>query len=190
MEKELFEQLRKNILYYLPEIKHVALWNNQFIRSNGTNTDGRKQMQFNYPAVFIQFSDSTFRQLSLGVQEFEIEVTLHLGYKSLETEDLTILWLKEQLYWVVQRFQEGSFARMSRVKEEWDYDHDNVTVLKMQFHTYGKDYFRYVFGQNTQDTITGITETTILVPSISGGTDYSDASYSNGNNTYPPTSNN
>ncbi len=172
MEKDLYINLKKQIQYYLPDVKHVALWNNQFIRSNGTGSDGRKQMQFNYPCVFIQFHDPAFRQLSMGVQEFDLEVTLHLGFKTFETDDTTILDLKEQLYWVGERFQQGSFVRMTRVSETWDYDHDNISVLKMQFHTYGKDYNRYIFGntQGQSNYITGETITQIVVPQLTGTT--------------------
>ena len=184
MEKEFYLNLRNQILKYLPEVKHVALWNNQFQRSNGTGSDGKKQIQFNYPAVFIQFHDSDFRQLSMGTQEFDLEVSLHLGFKSFETEDLDLLDLKEKLYYTAQRFQQGNFARLSRVKEEWDYDHDNITVLKMQFHTYGKDDFRYVLADNTKDYITGTTETITLTQTITGSTEYSGATYSNGNNQF------
>lgn len=186
MEKELYINLKAQIEKYLPELKYVALYNNQFDRSNGTGQDGRKEKAFDYPCVFIQFTNSNFRQLSLGVQEYDVEVTVHLGFKSFLNEDLEILDLKERLYWVCQRFQEGSYARFSRVSEEWSWDHDDVSVLKMQFHTYGKDFNRYVFsdGTYTQDTLTGITDTVTAVSGFTGSTDFTDASDSNGKNEY------
>ncbi len=183
MEKELYINLKKQIEYYIPEIRYVALWNNQFNRSNGTGQDGRKQAAFDYPAVFIEFHDSLFRQLSLGVQEFDFELSTHLGFKSFKTEDLEILELKEKLYWVVQRFQLDSFARLSRVNEMWDYDHDDVSVLKTQYHGYGKDFNRFVFAENVFESLTGVSATTIFVDvaHLTGGTDFSGKN-DNGNN--------
>lgn len=184
MEKELYINLRKQIEYYLPEIKYVRLWNNQFNKSNGSGSDGRSQVAFDYPCVFIEFHDANFRDWSLGIQEFDLECTLHLGFKSFETEDLEILELKEKLYWVVQRFQQGNFARFSRRAEIWDVDHDNVSVLKMQFHTYGKDDYRYVFAGSTLDSITGATITETIVSATTLNTDWSGATDSNGANLY------
>jgi hypothetical protein len=152
MEKELYINLRQQIIDKLPDIQHVALWNNQFNRSNGNTSDTRVEKPFNYPCVFIEFAYSEFRQLSLGVQEFDLEVILHLGFKSYETEDLDILDLKQRLYYWVQRFQQGNFARLSRVSETWDYDHDNITELIMQFHTRAKDTSRYVLKDNILGT--------------------------------------
>lgn len=187
MERDLYNALRSQIEYYLPEVKYVRMWNNQFARSNGTGTDGRKQSAFGYPCVFIQFHDSVFRQLSLGIQEFDVEISLYLGFKSFETEDEDILDLKERLYWVAQRFQQGNFARLSRVTEEWDYDHDDVSVLRMQFHTRGMDDNRYVFATNTLDSITGVTNSLTFVNVsglTSGNSSWSAATDDNGRNEY------
>ena len=171
-------------MYYMPEIQHVDLWNNQFNRSNGTGRDGRKQVAFNYPCVFIKFEGSEFRQLSLGIQEFDMYVTLILGVKSFEDSDTNFLTIKERLYYTAQRFQSGNFARLSRVSEKWSYDNDNVNSMEIKFKTYGKDDFRYVFGSTTaqvlSNVITGETITTDVVTVLSGGT--SGGSVENGNN--------
>jgi hypothetical protein len=143
MEKELYERLKANITQYL-DIKYIALWNNQLAHINGDTNDGRNQKPFGYPAVFIEFMDSDFRQLSMGVQEFNINLRVHLAYKTLLTEDLDLLDFKQKLYWVCERFQIPNWSRMTRRHEEWDYDHDNVIHLITTYSVYGKDYQRYV----------------------------------------------
>ena len=190
MDKELYIALQGQIKQYLPELKHVAKWNNQFRRSNGTGHDGKKQAAFDYPCVFLEFNKSNFRQLSLGVQEFDLEVITHLGFKSFETEDLTILDLKERLYWVCQRFQQGSYARLSRVNEVPDYDFDDVEVYKTQYHTYGKDYNRYVFATTPLNSFTGLTinESLVYLSAITQNVSamFSGATDDNGTNIYNP----
>ena len=186
MEKELYQSLKGQLAEYLPEIKTISLWNNQFNRSNGTGHDGRKEQAFNYPAIYIQFENSNFRQLRLGVQEYDVALTIYLGYESFITDDLAILDLKERVYWVCQRFQQGNYARLSRITEEWDYDHDDVNILKMTFRTYGKDYNRYVFATTPLDSITGVTITENVVYILSGDTSnpWSGATQENGNNLF------
>ena len=188
MELQHFKALRNQIMYMIPEIKYVALFNNQFSRANGDKKDGRKERAFSYPCVLIQYHSPVFSQLSLGVQEFDIKITLHLGVKSFETDDISFLDLKERLYFVVQRFQEGNWARMDRREEEWDYDYDDVNVLKMEFQTHGKDYARFVYGKNELGVITGITETVSIVNSIALSAQT--GTFENGTNIWvPPTDN-
>ena len=165
MMKEFYIELKKQILYYLPEVKTVAIWNNQFNRSNGTGTDGRKEKPFNYPAVFIEFNNFNYRQLGVGVQEYDFNLVLHFGWKSFETEDLKQLDMLEKLYWVVQRFQgtkppspTSQFARLSRISEVWDTDRTDIGITTITYNGYSKDFQRYIFGDPAAfDTITGVT---------------------------------
>lgn len=183
MTKDLYINLRKQILHYLPDVKHVALWNNQFNHSNGINENGRNETPFNYPCIFLEFNDFEFRQLSMGVQEFDFILTVHTGFKSFENDDTTALDLLEQIYWVVERFQQGSFVRMTRISETWDTDKTNINITRTKYRGYGKDYNRYIFG-NTQgqpNYITGITDTEIVVEQLSGSTTPYPSS-DNGNN--------
>ena len=181
----LYEQLSNQIKYYLPEVKTIALFNNQYKFGNGDNKDGQKWKAFQYPAVFLEFNNFQFRQLSLGVEEFDFDLTVHFGWKTLKTEDVEQLRMLEQLYWVIQRFQQGGFARLSRINEVWDTSKTDVGVTRITYHGYGKDYKRYVFNGAEQAVITGATfvfDYTQSVP-YSGNTSlYSGATDSNGNN--------
>lgn len=187
MEKDLFINLSKQIKVYLPEVKTVRLFNEQIIHSNGTGTDGRNENPFQYPAVFLQFDRLEARDLSLGIQEFDLNVTTYLCFKSFQTEDNLILDLKERLYWVCQRFQEGNFARLSRRNEFPDYNHGDVQVFKTEYRTRGMDDNRYVFANMTQDYITGVTITNTVIPvsAFTGSTEFNwSGTTENGNNQY------
>ena len=186
MERLLFDNLSQQIKLYLPEVKTVRLWNEQIIHSNGIGKDGRNENPFQYPAVFLQFQMLEARDLSAGCQEFDMMVTTHLAFKSFQTEDTQILDLKEKLYYTCQRFQQGNFARMSRVAEQADYNHDDVQVFTTEYRTRGIDDNRYVFQNEILDSITGmtITDTIVDVSGLTYSDIYSGTTYENGNNQY------
>ncbi|MCD6017273.1 MAG: hypothetical protein K0S53_394 [Bacteroidetes bacterium] len=137
MELELFVALKNEIATKLGDkIKHIALWNNQFYHSN-VELD---EQAFDYPCVFLEFSQSNFRNLSQGVQQFDITISTHLGFVSFKTDDVEILTIKQELYSVIQRFRNEYFDKLTRVSDRPDYDHDNVQVFVTEYTTTGKDY--------------------------------------------------
>lgn len=168
MEKDLFIALKEQIKTELPEIKTIAIWNKQF---NHLLKDKPDENPFQYPAVFIQFIKSAFRDLGGGVgqQEFDLDVITHLGFKSFVHDDLTILDLKQRLFETVHGFRQGEFARLSRIAEMPDYDYSNVQVYSTQYHTRGIDRGKSVRTNNVPyylDLALSANTTTI----ISGGT--------------------
>jgi hypothetical protein len=133
MQLELYNSLKKHIEDNLPEIKSVRLFNNQFMRENIENP-------FLYPVVFLQFSNQSFRELSQGVQECNLICTTHLGFESYKDEDTYVLQLKQDLYKVVNRFQNEYFTKFLRVGERQNFDHDNCQVYETDYALKGKDY--------------------------------------------------
>lgn len=131
-----FVQLYKDIRYQLEEvcdIKYVRLFNNQFERENVENP-------FLYPCAFIEFKPSQYRDLLLGVQQFDMVVTIHVGFESYKDEDTEVLELKQKVYFALQRLQSGYFSLLTRVEERQNFDHPNVQVYEIDFRTTGKDY--------------------------------------------------
>jgi hypothetical protein len=159
MIKAHFDALKKNIQFYLPAVKTIALYNNQFARSNGTGKDGRKEKAFNYPAVFLEYHNFEYRQLSMGIMEFDFQMTTHFGYKSFLTDDEDFLNQTENLYWTCQRFQEGSFSRLMKYTEVYDTDHDDIIIVKTTYKAYGKDFNRFVYNPDILSSITGVSTT-------------------------------
>lgn len=133
MELALYTALKTHIETELPAIKSVRLWNNQPNREMVENA-------FLYPIVFLQFSPIEFRELSKGVQQFDMTVTTHLGFESYKDEDTYVLDLKQQLYAVVQRFRNEYFSRLQRVAERPNFDHDNIQIYETDYLTTGKDF--------------------------------------------------
>ena len=153
MELELFIALKKEIEDKLPEIKTVKLYNNQFESESVENA-------FLYPAVMIQFQSNGFKELSQGVQQFDMTVTTHLGFESYKSEDTEVLRLKQDLYKVVNRFRNEYFSRLLRVEERPNYNHNNIHVYETDYKTTGKDFTTDI--RPNKD----VTTTPVVTPSI------------------------
>lgn len=129
---KLYNDLRTRI-EAIHEIKHVRLFNNQFERENVENA-------FLYPCCFIEFKPSNYKDLLMGVQQYDLIVTLHLGFESYQDEDTEVLALKQMVYEKVHRFQTEYFSLLSRVEERQNYDHSNIQVYETDYKTTGKDF--------------------------------------------------
>lgn len=115
-------------------IKHVALWNNQLERENIENP-------FLYPAIFIEFMPSTFRDKGKAAisQEYDMVVRLHVCFESYLDEDTTILTLLDNVWQTVHTKQYGIFGKLLRRNEEQNYDHPNVQVYIQDYATLGNE---------------------------------------------------
>jgi hypothetical protein len=151
VELALYTALKAHIISELPEIKSVRLWNNQINREEDENA-------FLYPIVFLQFQPLEFRELSQGVQQFDMIVTTHLGFESYKDEDTYVLELKQKVFKAVNRFRNEYFSRLLRVAERPNFDHPNIQVYETDFRTTGKD-----FTTDIRPTIT-----TIIDPEVTG----------------------
>jgi len=141
----------KNDLGAITGIKHVALWNNQLERENEENP-------FLYPAIFIEFLPSTFRDKGKQAvsQEYDMVVRLHVCFESYLDEDTTILTLLDSVWQTVHNKQYSTFGKLLRRNEEQNYDHPNVQIYIQDYATLGND-------NKTTDTTTAT-----LAPVITG----------------------
>ncbi len=141
----------KTDLVAINGIKHVALWNNQLERENEENP-------FLYPAIFIEFLPSTFRDKGKFAvsQEYDMTVRLHVCFESYLDEDTTILTLLDSVWQTVHTKQYDIFGKLLRRNEEQNFDHPNVQVYIQDYATLGND-------NKTTDTTTAT-----LAPVITG----------------------
>jgi len=141
----------KTDLVAITGIKHVALWNNQLERENEENP-------FLYPAIFIEFLPSTFRDKGKFAvsQEYDMIVRLHVCFESYLDEDTTILTLLDSVWQTVHNKQYSTFGKLLRRNEEQNFDHPNVQVYIQDYATLGND-------NKTTDTTTAT-----LAPVITG----------------------
>lgn len=123
----------KTDLLAIPGIKHVALFNNQVQKYEENNS-------FLCPAVFIQFMPSGYTDLSLGVQQYDLIVRLHIVHETYATDDITLLTLNNSIFSIIHLNQYEKFGRLSRVNEEEDFDHPAIQDHIQDYKTLGKDY--------------------------------------------------
>ena len=124
----------KSTLEAISGVKHVALWNNQVSNEN-------IEIPFLYPAIFIQFTNDNFQELSKGNQLYDSVVTLHICFESYATDDTAILTLKETVYSAVhKKTQTNTNSPMYRIAERENYDHNNIQVYEQDYRTTIKDF--------------------------------------------------
>jgi hypothetical protein len=132
----------KTDLTAISGVKHVAMWRNQIEKENVENP-------FLYPAIFVQFLPSNYRDKGklASSQEYDLIVRLHICFESYKDEDTTILTLADNVWQTVHNKQYGTFGKLLRRNEEEDFDHPNVQ-------DYIQDYATLVNDNQTQDTTT------------------------------------
>jgi hypothetical protein len=130
---------------------HRHLLSQQLERENEENP-------FLYPAIFIEFMPSTFRDKGKYAvsQEYDMTVRLHVCFESYLDEDTTILTLLDNVWQTVHAKQYGIFGKLLRRNEEQNYDHPNVQVYIQDYATLGND-------NKTTDTTTAT-----LTPVLTG----------------------
>ena len=133
MQLEYFIALKARV-ETITSLKKVGLWDNQFMREY-------ENVSFNYPCCWIEFTDIVYTDYLQGVQKYDMVVNFHLGFKSLETEDIGILQLKQDLHQVVHTFQADFNTKLLRRGEVQNFDHTNVQEYILSYETSGKDYF-------------------------------------------------
>lgn len=126
----------KSDLTAIAGIKHVALWNNQLERESEENA-------FLYPAIFIEFLPSNFRDKGnrASSQEYDMIVRLHICFESYKDEDTDILTLKQNVWQTVHRKQYGVFGNLLRRNEEQNFDHPNIQDYIQDYATLGNDNY-------------------------------------------------
>lgn len=159
MELELYNALKKEIEDKLPEIKTVRLFNNQFESMNVENA-------FSFPCVMLQFQSTGFRELSQGVQQFDMTVTTHLGFESYKDEDTDILRLKQDLFKVVNRFRNEYFSRLLRVDERPNYNHSNYQVFETDYKTTGKDFTTDIRPSTEVEVVPSISPSIVTIDNL------------------------
>lgn len=130
-KKELYQAV-KGVIEEKTCIRHCALYNSQFDKLEDEHA-------FYFPCVFIQFLEMSYETKQEGVQQSEVVLRLHIGVESLETEDLELFDIIEDVHSAVQGFfnkgGEDLFTPLARLSENQDTNHDNITVWIADYET-------------------------------------------------------
>ena len=132
----LYNGLRADI-EALGVFKYVRLYNSQFEHQEAKDND---QNAFLFPCCLIELKPSNYRDLTVGVQQYDMTVTLHIGFESYKDEDTYILQLVQDVFKQVYRKQYAYFTMLMRRDERQNFDHPNVQIYEQDYFTTGKDF--------------------------------------------------
>lgn len=132
-EVVLFNELKAVISAKLPEIKHVARWNNQLKHE-------KEEIPFNYPAIFIEFNDYVYRELSGGQDEFDMTVRIRLAFETYKQDDIEVFTMNKKIRKTFRKFDGTGFVPFISLTKEADWDHDNRELFINDFRTGGVEF--------------------------------------------------
>lgn len=139
----------------ITELKHVAVWNNQFAYME----DGL-DYSFPMPCAFLELDTSTLDDIGNGFEGSDIKVILHIGQNVLNSDyieqNLTIFALRDLVIKKLKTFQGATTGLLTKNSEQQDFDHSNV--------------YHYVIGYSTHfiDTTTAPDEYFTTPPTVLG----------------------
>lgn len=159
MQLELYNAIKTHLTTNKTAIglKTIGLWNNQFEREN-------ENVAIDYPCVFVEFTNVEYRDLTKGIQQYDMDVVFHLGFESYKNEDTAILTLKQTLhnYLQAKSFSTAPYeTRLLRRSENQNFDHDNVQEYILTYHVSGKDFSISTL-PTTEAEVDTLTLTTVL----------------------------
>ncbi len=126
--------------------KTIRMWNNQFLHSNGIDSDKTRktgykdEKAFPYPACFVEFIVEEVNNYSMGIKDYVLTVRFRFGRESykferLETFDFCDVF-DNQIQLIDPTTASGlTFTSFQEVKTEFDEDHNNVEVPYIDYRT-------------------------------------------------------
>ena len=126
IQKTVYSAILDRLKTYVPELKTIRLFNNQFANENRENA-------FDYPAAFIEFRRMDYDTAQQGYQKGNYTVSIHMGFVHYETETLVPFDLIHKIYSVLQGFQGATFTSLMRTTDIQDVNHDNLIVWRTDF---------------------------------------------------------
>lgn len=138
MEKALYTAIKTQIQTYIPEIKFVAMWNNQFDRMQ-SGEDYSVQL----PALFPEFPmDAQCDVVGNNVRVFDpLVLRFHLidnridNMDGTEEENFAVFTLKQKVKATFQLFKCNGSSSFNCTGESGDNDHNNLYHFITDFTT-------------------------------------------------------
>lgn len=140
-KKKLYTEL-KRVITAIKEIKYCGMYNAQYLQAG-------KHDHPNYPAVYVQFTNSDFRDLggSDNVQDYNCVVTIHLVFESYKIDAIEVFDTAEKIHAVVSHFEPlrseddlTHFGKLVWVDQREDVDHDVLQIQQLDYKTKVRDY--------------------------------------------------
>jgi hypothetical protein len=138
MQLEVYTAIKARLITYKTSLglKTIGLWNNQFERE-------KENVAIDYPCVFVEFANIAYEDLLNGSQRYDMDVNIHIGFKSFKTEDTAILTLKQSINAILHTYSSSTSqyeTRILRRGESQNFDHDDIQDYIITYHVTGKDF--------------------------------------------------
>lgn len=109
-----------------PLFAHINIWDNQLKNSK----DG-SGYSFAMPAIFLEMKQGKNTQLGKGISMMDYEIIFHIIDKQLNNKpnlerNLKVFNLRNLVKQKFQLYQPSQMGRISLIKDQQDYDHDNI----------------------------------------------------------------
>lgn len=140
-KKKLYTEL-KRIVTTIPEVKYFGMYNAQYTQAGKTD-------HTNYPAVYVQFTNSEFRDLggNDNTQDYDTIATLHVVFESYKIDAVEVFDLTEKIHAKVSHFEPirseddlTHFGKLIWSDHREDADHDVLQIQQMDYKTKVRDY--------------------------------------------------
>jgi hypothetical protein len=138
MQLEVYTAIKAQLTTYKAALglKFIGLWNNQFERED-------VNVSIDYPCALIEFVNSDYEDLLNGVQRYEMDVNIHIGFKSFKNEDTSVLTLKQNINAKLHTFSSATSlyeTRLLRRGESQNFDHNDIQDYIITYKVTGKDF--------------------------------------------------
>lgn len=138
MNKLLYTQIKAAIETGMSGVvHHVALWRNQMIHWDKTNS-------FRCPAIFIEFAEVQKEPVMMGIVNIDYVLRLHLFFETMKDDDPDILDFKTQVGVVIQEMGVTNGKPFSPLSESFNYDYENVMDWILEYKGRWKDDSAYI----------------------------------------------
>jgi hypothetical protein len=125
-KKIIYNEIKDQVLAN-STVKTFRLWNNQIDNLDQENA-------FHFPAVFLEFSDLAFVNMSAGIQQIDGVITLHIAQEELRSENDLNLDFVDSIALALNGFQTETIQNpLKRIAERQDTDHDQLIIWEQDF---------------------------------------------------------
>jgi len=121
-------------------VQFVQMWNNQLESLRTADTEANIMYSFGLPALLIEFRSLETEQLGNGNQIYpDLIIRIHILHRLEDAGDgtleqnLAVLDLRDAVQLTLQNFRPAGASEFIRVKQEMDYNHNNVYHYIMDY---------------------------------------------------------
>jgi hypothetical protein len=125
-----------NRLRAIPELKYVAVWNNQLQYLEDQTIEA-----FPFPCAFVELVPQNYNQLEGGYQQSDIDIVIHIGHEEYDAnngymeQNLSVFDVRNLVVKQMALYRPVMCSELFKITEEQDYTHTGVYHYKITYLT-------------------------------------------------------